>query len=111
MVNFISRPRHRALGTGDTNVARLLEQQSDPTNETSQLFELEYRREVFRQAASRVQSMVSQNTWQAFWQSSVMNRPVSKVAEELQMSPGSVYIARSRVMARLREQVQVFESW
>ncbi len=53
MINFLSRPKHRSLGTGDSNIARLLEQQCDPTSEPSQEFELEYRREIFRQAAMR----------------------------------------------------------
>ena len=110
MINFLSRPKHRSLGTGDSNIARLLEQQCDPTSEPSQEFELEYRREIFRQAAMRVQSMVNENTWQAFWQSSVLDRPIAEVAAELNMSRGSVYIARSRVMSRLREQVQCFET-
>jgi RNA polymerase sigma-70 factor (ECF subfamily) len=110
MINFLSRPKHRSLGTGDSNIARLLEQQCDPTSEPSQEFELEYRREIFRQAAMRVQSMVNENTWQAFWQSSVLDRPIAEVAAELNISRGSVYIARSRVMSRLREQVQCFET-
>jgi RNA polymerase sigma-70 factor (ECF subfamily) len=110
MINFISRPKHRALGSGDSNIARLLEQQCDPTSEPSREFELEYRREIFRQAAARVQPMVTEVTWQAFWQSSVLDRPIAEVAKELNISRGSVYIARSRVMSRLKEQVQSFET-
>lgn len=110
MINFLSRPKHRILGTGDTNIARLLHEQCDPTGEPSRLFELEYRRELFRRAAARVRSAVSQRTWQAFWQTSVLDRPIAEVASECQMTCGSVYIARSRVMTRLREEVRRFEN-
>jgi RNA polymerase sigma factor (sigma-70 family) len=110
MINFLSRPKHRPLGTGDTGVARLLEQQCDPSSESAEWFDLDYRREVFRWAAARVQSAVSPNTWSAFWESSVLDRPIREVAAELGMSCGSVYIARSRVMARLRDEVRRFEA-
>ena len=110
MINFLSRPKHRALGTGDSNIARLLEQQCDPNSELSRVFEVEYRREVFRRAAAQVRSAVSANTWDAFWQSSVLDFPIAQVAAELNMSAGSVYVARSRVMSKLREQVRRFEA-
>lgn len=109
MINFLSRPKHQALGTGDTNIARLLEQQCDSASEQSRVFDLEYRREVFRQAAVHVRAAVKTRTWQAFWQSSVLDRPIADVATELEMTCGSVYIARSRVMARFREEVRRFE--
>jgi RNA polymerase sigma factor (sigma-70 family) len=108
-INFLTRPRHRPIGSGDSAVARWLESQPDSGGEESALFDLEYRRAVINRAAEAVQLVVRKTTWDAFWLTSIEARPVEDVAESLGMSVGSVYIARSRVMARLQTEVRQFE--
>ncbi|HZN33712.1 MAG TPA: sigma-70 family RNA polymerase sigma factor [Pirellulaceae bacterium] len=105
-INVLTRKRHQPLAAGGHDL--LLAQTADPAGELSGEFDLEYRREVFRWAATQLRDLVADSTWQAFWRTSVEEQPIERVAQELKMSVGSVYIARSRVMARLRELARNF---
>jgi RNA polymerase sigma-70 factor (ECF subfamily) len=49
---------------------------------------------------------VTEATWQAFWRTAVDGQPVKQVAADLGLTAGAVYLARSRVFARLKELVQ-----
>ena len=86
-----------------------LMQHPDSNGEPESEYDQEYRRELFRWAAKRACEEIADRTWQAFWLSTVEERPIATVAKQLQMSIGSVYIARSRVMARLQLLVRRFE--
>jgi RNA polymerase sigma-70 factor (ECF subfamily) len=56
-----------------------------------------------------VSEQVEPSTWEAFWRTAVEAQPVDAVARDLAMSTGAVYIARSRVMRRLRVTVERHE--
>jgi RNA polymerase sigma-70 factor (ECF subfamily) len=87
---------------------RLLEH-PDPSSDATSHYDQEYRHELFRLAAEHVRAEITDRTWLAFQLTAIDERPIAVVASELNMSVGSVYIARSRVMARLREMVTQFE--
>lgn len=71
-----------------------------------QEFELEYRRALFHRAAQQVRERVSELTWEAFAATAIDAVPVAAVAGRLGISPGSIYVARSRVMKLLRQEVE-----
>jgi RNA polymerase sigma-70 factor (ECF subfamily) len=69
-------------------------------------FELEYRRAVFHRAAQLVRQRVSATTWEAFAQTAIDAVPVAAFSLRLGVAPGSIYVARSRVMKLLRQEVE-----
>jgi RNA polymerase sigma-70 factor (ECF subfamily) len=51
----------------------------------------------------------SATAWQAFWQTAVEGRCAAEVAAGLAMTPAAVYLAKSRIMARLKERIRQWE--
>jgi RNA polymerase sigma-70 factor (ECF subfamily) len=104
--NFLAgRKAHdQAFGGSDARVR--LEEQPDRDDRQQAQWDHEYEQRLFAWAAERVRGGFQPATWQAFWQTAVEGRSPGEVAGQLGMSAGAVYIARSRVLARLREEIQ-----
>jgi RNA polymerase sigma factor (sigma-70 family) len=105
LANWWTAQGQQTPGSGDTVTQQLLAQCVEPGS-AEQQWESEWEQQVFSWACERVHPTVSEATWQAFWRTAVAGQPGTQVAEELGLSVGAVYVARSRVLARLKEQVQ-----
>ena len=64
--------------------------------------EREYRQRLARRAMELMQAEFEVNTWRACWESVVSDRPAAEIAAELGMTVNAVYLAKSRVLRRLR---------
>ena len=107
-INLMTRRATRPLGhDGDTGADLLA--RVPARSELTQQLELEYNRSIFQWAANQVQPSVDEKTWQAFWLTSVENKTVADVADELQIKSGQIYCARSRIMAKIKKLVQQYE--
>jgi RNA polymerase sigma-70 factor (ECF subfamily) len=67
--------------------------------------EAEYRAVLLDRAARLVKADFTPDTWRAFWATAVDGRPAAAVAAELGLSVNAVYLARSRVLHRLRTEL------
>lgn len=108
ILNALSRKPHDGAAGGSVAMALLQEHANDDLESASQI-EIEYRRELYLQAARLVRADVNAETWQAFELTVVEDLPVEEVARKLAKTPGNIYAARSRIMRRLREAVQALE--
>jgi RNA polymerase sigma-70 factor (ECF subfamily) len=74
--------------------------------EDDALAEAEYRQHLVSRALQLMQVEFSPNMWKACWEHVVVGRPAAEVAAELGISEGTVYVAKSRIMSRLRQELE-----
>lgn len=104
---FLARRRREAQGSGDTAMQAILENQPAAGEDLTARWQRDYERRVFAWAAERVRAESEETTWQAFRLTALEGKPAAEVAAELGMSVGAVYVAKSRVLARLKAQVRL----
>ena len=93
------------FGAGDSGVQQQLgEVAADET--TSSLWDVEVKREQLRLACGRIRDQFSDGTWQSFWLTAIEHQSITDVANQLGRSEGGVRVARCRVMAKLKIEVQ-----
>jgi RNA polymerase sigma factor (sigma-70 family) len=109
VVNLLAARRIRPQATGDSDVQEMLERVPAADGAETTFFDLEYRRRVFVWAAEQVRGEFRQTTWQAFWLTAVEGQAAGAAAQASGISIGAVYIARSRVMARLKSIIEQVE--
>lgn len=104
----------QAARGGTVNVAELADLQSrEADNSTAAQSDSRAsnaeRLEILRRALAILRPRFEKQTWSAFWRTSVDGCSPDDVAEELGVSRWSVYKARSRVLHRLRAELDGLE--
>ena len=79
--------------------------ESNGESEADLLSQQEYRQHLARRALTLMQTEFQPATWRACWESVVNERPAQEIADELGISVNSVYLAKSRVLRRLRHEL------
>jgi RNA polymerase sigma-70 factor (ECF subfamily) len=108
-LNTLNRRPLGTVGLGGEQSGKPLADIAAPGGPLSSQFDLEFRREVYRWAAEQVRDSVAANTWRAFQLTHIEGVSIEKAAAQLKIPVGNVYIARSRVISRLRELAKQFE--
>jgi RNA polymerase sigma-70 factor (ECF subfamily) len=103
-------------GSGDSRVQGLLDNLAAPGAADDLADELEGRLRhewrLFREALALVRQQCGPDskTWKAFEEVVLRNRPVAEVAAELHMSKAGVYMAKARVITKLRQALASLEA-
>src|SRR5579871_2865787 len=107
--NILTRRRPYEQGSGDTGAHELLLEQPDSAEDPDAAWEEQYQKQLFACAAKHVQARVNNRTWQAFWRTTVQGQGARDVGAELNMTVAAVYLAKSRIMAQLKEQIRLLQ--
>jgi RNA polymerase sigma-70 factor (ECF subfamily) len=84
--------------------AGVLEQLCDPASSLSRCWDEQHDHHVLQGLLEQVEPEFAKPTWQAFRRAALDGVPARQVAAELGLSVNAVLIAKSRVLARLRQQ-------
>ncbi|WP_372717686.1 RNA polymerase sigma factor [Novipirellula sp.] len=90
----------------DTAQYEMLSQTPDTANELQEAWEREHQRQLAAQAMREVQPEVEPQTWTAFLLTAVEGKIAADAAKQLGMTTGAVYVAKSRVIARLKTVIE-----
>jgi RNA polymerase sigma-70 factor (ECF subfamily) len=101
--------RFQLHGAGGSSALQRLQDVSDH-EDVEQIWMREHENHLFAEAAKVVRLAVEPQTWQAFWRTAVEGHTALEVASQMGLPIASVYLARSRITARLRAQVAAWES-
>jgi len=93
-------------GSGNTDVLRMLNELEDPHSGVSRQLDREHDEHVARRLLELVEGEFKTSTWEAFRRTAVEGQATKEVAEQLGVTMNAVLIAKSRVLSRLRLEMQ-----
>ncbi len=104
--NFLAAQKRPGRGSGDSDAQHRLNELPARAEDQSVWWDEEYERRVFAWASEQVRGSFQETTWQAFWQTAVEGKTGPQAARQLGMSVAAVYLAKGRVMRRLKEVIR-----
>jgi RNA polymerase sigma-70 factor (ECF subfamily) len=104
--NAVAARNRPGRGSGDPEAQQLLQELPAREEDEAAWWDREHEQRVFSWAAEQVRGSFQAATWQAFWQTAVEGKTGPEVARALRMSVAAVYLAKGRVMTRLKELVR-----
>jgi RNA polymerase sigma-70 factor (ECF subfamily) len=103
---FHQRQRKVIPGSGDTGVEAVLAGQPQRDADREAAGERQEQWRLFQVVVGRIRGTFADATWRAFWLTAVEGISTQEVAQRLGLSVGALYTARSRVLNRVRREVQ-----
>lgn len=92
----------KAAGGTDANL-RMSQLPADTDDDETD--EQQAHNELFHRALDLIRTDFEERTWKAFWRVVVDGQTPNDIGEEMEMRPGTIRVAKSRVLKRLREEL------
>lgn len=104
---FWRERRLRPTAAGDSDFVKMLDQLQDPDSGLSHLWDQQHDQHIVRRLFAMIEPQFASSTWQAFRRVVLDGARPDTVAAELGLSVNAVFIAKSRVLQRLREEGRI----
>lgn len=95
--------RLRGVSPGGTAFLEKLRELEDPHSSLSRIWDREHDRHVAWHLLEEIRAQFEPTTWEAFRRVAIDGQTAAQAAAELGMTLNAVFIAKSRVMTRLRQ--------
>ena len=102
--NFWRSRDRQPQARGDSGIDEKLAQLDDPASELSQVWNRQHDQYVLRQLLALAEPQFAPITWKAFCRVALEGAKPDAVAQELEISLNAVFIAKSRVLSKLRQE-------
>jgi RNA polymerase sigma-70 factor (ECF subfamily) len=106
--DYFRARQYRPEATGDSDFLRRLDELESPDSELSRLWDRDHDEHVAARLMQRVQGDFAPATWEAFRRQVLDGQPTAGVAAALGLSVNAVLLAKSRVLKRLRQEMNGF---
>jgi len=102
--DFWRKKKCQPKATGDSNFLEMLHALDDPNSGLSRLWDQEHDQYVTRHLLALIRPKFEAKTWEAFERTAIQGHSADEVAADLGISVNAVFIAKSRVLSRLRQE-------
>lgn len=103
--DFVRQQRRQPSAVGGPDANQQWKQLADDQPESDEFASDFPNAKLAKQALALMQTDFSEPTWKAFWRTAIDGQRAADVADELGLPLAAVYMAKSRVLRRLREEL------
>jgi RNA polymerase sigma factor (sigma-70 family) len=104
--HFLRGRQNRLAVLSPQPLSDWLEQMADPDSALRRQWDQEHDQQLVRRLLASIQAEFNPTTWQVFRMLVLEDRPAAEVAQHLGITANAVYVAKARVLARLRTEVR-----
>jgi RNA polymerase sigma-70 factor (ECF subfamily) len=104
--HFLRTRQNREGMLAQQPMSGVVDQLDDPASELSRQWDQEHDQQLVRRMLANVRAEFNDATWRIFQLLVLEDRPAAEVARTVGVSANAVYVAKSRVLSRLREELR-----
>ena len=90
--------------TGGSDMVQMMHELADDQSQLSRLWDEEHSRHLLEILLERVRPEFRKQTWDAFSMIAIEKLPTETVSSRLSMTPNAIFVAKSKVLRRIREE-------
>jgi RNA polymerase sigma-70 factor (ECF subfamily) len=109
--NYRRKHLQRLAAVGGTSFGETMNELADPGSHLSSLWDQQHDQYVLQRLLEKIRPSIRESTWAAFEAVAIDGKSPEEAAEALGMSTNAVYVAKSRVLAQLRQVGEGLVSW